>query len=477
MTMSPSSRGPAAGPSPSAGKESTAVGPGRPRNSRLSDAIRSASTYSTATWPASTPAEAKAMPTIRSTSGRGGACGPPSPMTSTSSTALRSAAAGLLGGRAQLRRGALGVLVVGLDDPLHEAVAHDVGAAEADELDALDGGEDLADHHEPRALVAREVDLRDVAGDDHLRVEAQAREEHLHLLGARVLRLVEDHERVVERAPAHEGQRRHLDDVALEVGGHLVGVDHVVQRVEQRPQVRIDLGHQVAGQEAQPLPGLDRGAGEDDPVDLAAAQRRGGHGHRQEGLAGAGRADSEGDRVAPDRVDVALLVDRLGGDPRRAMAPDDVLEDLGGRLVLVERVGHRGDRPLGDLVALLDEVRQLAHDDRRGGHRLRLAVEGDDVAAQEQLAVDVALEGAQDLVVGAAQRGGDLVGELELAAHQPRSASCASADTRLPSARPSTRAIDAFMTWPMSLGELAPVSATASATIARSSSSESSAGR
>ena len=120
---------------------------------------------------------------------------------------------------------------------------------------------------------------------------------------------------------------------------------------------------------------------------------------------------------------------------------------------------------------------ELAHDDRGGRDRLGVAVERDDVAAQEQLAVDVALERAQDLVVGAAERGGDLVGELDLAAHQPRSASWASAETRLPSARPATRAIDAFMTWPMSLGELAPVSATASATIARSSSSESSAGR
>ena len=57
-------------------------------------------------------------------------------MTSTSSTPLRAAAVGL--GGAQLGRGALGVLVVGLDDALHEAVAHDVGAAEAHELDALD---------------------------------------------------------------------------------------------------------------------------------------------------------------------------------------------------------------------------------------------------------------------------------------------------------------------------------------------------
>ena len=77
----------------------------------------------------------------------------------------------------------------------------------------------------------------------------------------------------------------------------LLGLEHVVQRVEQRPQVRVDLGHQVAGQEAEPLAGLDRGAGEDDPVDLAAAERGGGQRDREERLAGAGRADAEGDRV------------------------------------------------------------------------------------------------------------------------------------------------------------------------------------
>ena len=96
---------------------------------------------------------------------------PPSPMTSTSSTAhgARRRSAGRSSGAAPL-----GVLVVGLDDPLHELVAHDVLAAEAHELDALDLLEDLADHDEPGALVARQVDLRDVAGDDHLRVEARA---------------------------------------------------------------------------------------------------------------------------------------------------------------------------------------------------------------------------------------------------------------------------------------------------------------
>ena len=73
-------------------------------------------------------------------------------------------------------------------------------------------GEDLADHDQPGALVARQVDLGDVAGDHHPRAEPEPGQEHLHLLGARVLGLVEDHERVVERAAAHEGQRRHLDD-------------------------------------------------------------------------------------------------------------------------------------------------------------------------------------------------------------------------------------------------------------------------
>src|SRR4051812_29594490 len=233
MTMSPSSRGPTAAPASSIGNDSTSVGPLLPRCAALSSAIRPAATNSTATWPSSTPADASASATRRSIFSGSGASGPPSPMTSTSSTAeLRAPAIRGALGRPQLRRGPLGVLVVRLDDPLHEAVAHDVGAAEADELDALDVAQDVGDDDEAGALVARQVDLRDVARDHHLRVEPEPRQEHLHLLGARVLRLVEDHERVVQRAAAHEGQRRDLDHVALEVRRDLLRVDHVVQRVE-----------------------------------------------------------------------------------------------------------------------------------------------------------------------------------------------------------------------------------------------------
>ena len=156
------------------------------------------------------------------------------------------------------------------------------------------------------------VDLGDVAGDDALGAEADAGEEHLHLLGRRVLRLVEDDERAVERAAAHEGERRHLDRAAVEQALRALGLEQVVERVVERAQVRVDLGHQVAGQEAEPLPRLDGRAGEDDPRHLARLQRVHGLGDGQVRLAGPGRADAEGDDVLRDGVDVALLPGRVG---------------------------------------------------------------------------------------------------------------------------------------------------------------------
>ena len=134
-----------------------------------------------------------------------------------------------------------------------------------------------------------------------------------------------------KRAAAHEGERRHLDHAALQVLVHALGLEHVVERVEQRAQVGVDLGRDVARQEAEPLAGLDRGAGEHDPVDLAPRQRRHRHRHGEERLAGAGGADADRDRRAPDRVHVALLVDGLRRDLQPAVAPDHVLEDAARR--------------------------------------------------------------------------------------------------------------------------------------------------
>ena len=181
-------------------------------------------------------------------------------------------------------------------------------------MDVVDAVEDLADDPQAGRGALGQVDLGDVAGDHDLGAEAEPGQEHLHLLGRGVLRLVEDDERVVERAATHVGQRRDLDGAGRHQPRDRLGVDHVVQRVVERPQVGVDLLVQRAGQEAEPLAGLDRRPGQDDPVDLLGLQRLDGLGHRQVGLAGAGRADAEDDRVLVDGVDVALLVERLGPD-------------------------------------------------------------------------------------------------------------------------------------------------------------------
>ena len=132
------------------------------------------------------------------------------------------------------------------------------------------------------------------------------------------------------RVPAaHVRQRRDLDGP----GGHQprdrLRVDHVVQRVVERPQVRVDLLEQRAGQEPEPLPRLDRRAGQDDPVDLLGLQRLHRLGHREVGLAGARRADPEDDGVLVDRVDVALLVQRLRPDRAAAVGQDVERQHLG----------------------------------------------------------------------------------------------------------------------------------------------------
>ena len=277
--------------------------------------------------------------------------------------------------RHPLQRGGprLLVVVIGGHDVLHELVPDDVAALELDELDVLDADEDVA--HLPQAgLAGDEVHLRDVAGHDDLAAEAEARQEHLHLLGARVLRLVQDDERVVQRAPAHERERRDLDDAALRQRRGLLDVHHVEQRVVQRPQVRVDLLEQVARQVAELLPRLDGRPREDDAADLLALQRVDGHRHGEVRLAGAGGADAERDGVLPDRVDVALLTRRLGPDRLAAVREDDVGEHLRGRtLAALEHVDAAVDRLGRQRLAVLDELQHLGEQRRDRLRLLRVA--------------------------------------------------------------------------------------------------------
>ena len=239
-----------------------------------------------------------------------------------------------------------------------------------------------------------QVDLAGVAGDDDPRAEAEAGEEHLHLLGRGVLRLVEDDEGVVERPAAQERQRGDLDGAGGEQLGDRLGVDHVVQRVVERAQVGVDLLAERAGQEPEPLPRLDGRAAEDDPVDLLGLQRLHGLGHREVGLAGAGRADAEGDRALVDGLDVALLVDRLGPDRATAVGQDVEAQHVGRALLRLgaQHLDDPLDRLAGDALAGADQRHDLVEEALGDGDLGRLAGERDPVAAD----VDAGVEGPLD---------------------------------------------------------------------------------
>src|SRR5690606_10327998 len=174
--------------------------------------------------------------------------------------------------------------LVGVHDIADQLVPDDVLCRERGEVHVVDALEDVAHDPQSRGGAARQVDLGDVAGDDDLRAEAEPREEHLHLLGGGVLRLVQDDERVVQRPAAHVRQGRDLDGAGLHELGDGAGVEHVVQRVVERAQVRVDLLAEGAGEEAELLAGLDGGPGEDDPGDLFGLEGLHGLGHGQVGL-------------------------------------------------------------------------------------------------------------------------------------------------------------------------------------------------
>ncbi len=131
-----------------------------------------------------------------------------------------------------------------------------------------------------------------------------------------------------------------------------------------------------------------------------------------------------------DAVDVALLVDGLGRDAQAAVAPDDVLEHLGGRLVRVQRAGDGADRAGPDLVAARDQVGELAHDALARARLILRALQREQVAAQEDAALQMALQRAQHGVLAARQLGRDIPRQLDLGPHN-LCASCLIAERRL----------------------------------------------
>ena len=109
-------------------------------------------------------------------------------------------------------------VVVGDDDALHERMAHDVDLGErCSAMPSMSPSRSRASARPLCAPCGRSTWVTSPVTTAFERV-AEARQEHAHLLARRVLRLVEDDEAVVERAAAHERERRDLDRAARRSG-------------------------------------------------------------------------------------------------------------------------------------------------------------------------------------------------------------------------------------------------------------------
>ena len=304
--------------------------------------------------------------------------------------------------------------VVGRDDVSHDLVPDHVLGLQVHEGEVGHTTQDLFESHQSGAA-AGDVHLGHVAGDDRLRAEADPGQEHLHLLGAGVLGLVQDDERVVEGPAAHERQRRHFDSPLVDEALGSLGLEQVVQRVVEGPEVGVDLGQHVPGQKAQPLAGLDGGAGQDDSADLAGLQRLDGQGDGQVRLAGPGGSDPEGHDVAADGVRVGLLTARLGAHgtaPRRAH--QFAGQDLGWADVVVEHVDGAVELHRVQAVTGLEQDDELVEEGGdplgRGGPLGAASVDGDLVAPHGDPHVgERSLDLAQQLIALAEETGHEVV--------------------------------------------------------------------
>ena len=109
----------------------------------------------------------------------------------------------------------------------------------------------------------------------------------------RVLRLVEQHEGVFPRAPAHDLERHQFDAAVFERDGVGGLADAVLDRLGDRRSPGREFVLQAAGEIAERAPAGHVRAREDDFVDLAVAVEVGGMGGRDPGFAGAGGPEND----------------------------------------------------------------------------------------------------------------------------------------------------------------------------------------
>ena len=160
------------------------------------------------------------------------------------------------------------------------------------------------------------------------------------------MRLIQYDKSVAQSPPTHVGEWRQFDDVALHQSDNPVEPKHLVKRVVQGSQIRIDLLPNVARQKAQPLAGLDCRAHQNDALDLLIRQRLNRTGHRKKGLAGTGWPDTKIDIVFEYVIEVTLLAGAPATDQNLTYAYYDVVWALATLELIVRDVRYRHVHPV-----------------------------------------------------------------------------------------------------------------------------------
>ena len=129
-----------------------------------------------------------------------------------------------------------------------------------------------------------------------------------------VLRFVQDYDRIVQCPPAHKRQRNDFDNVIDHEAADLLIVHHVMEGVEQRAEVRVDLGLHVSGQEAELFARFHGRTNQNQAPRPSVLKHIHGDRHGEIGFSRPGRAGTEDKVVVLHRLDVSLLPGGFGVD-------------------------------------------------------------------------------------------------------------------------------------------------------------------
>src|SRR5215813_2422845 len=88
------------------------------------------------------------------------------------------------------------VRLVCTNDALNERMTNDISLVEVDKRNALHARDHITRFDQTRHLTQRKIDLGDVSSDYSFTAITDAGQEHFHLLGSRILRLVQNHKRI-----------------------------------------------------------------------------------------------------------------------------------------------------------------------------------------------------------------------------------------------------------------------------------------